>query len=552
MFGLLRTVGFIGLFVGYASAGPKPSSPSATPVSTTTCNGKTYAYNELAGFGSIPSDARDKFGDTISVGSSAAMTDWKKKTNPKTKQTYYTGTFYGLPDRGWNTQGTQNTIPRVHLFDIVFVPSSVVSGTESPPNLSFTYRDTILLTSPEGTPLTGLDPDSYTVLSDFSAKLPTSTYTGDGFGGKEPANVLSKRIALDAEGLLVNKDGTFWISDEYGPYLYLFDSQGKMVQAVAPPDAILPVRNWTLGGSDSSSVEPSFSSDNAPIFDANKRPTPRDPLAGRSNNQGLEGLSGSPDGREIWVMLQSAGRLEGGQSATTRRNSRLLKYSVGKEDDDKKGKGKGKGKGQGQGKINVELEGEYVVPLPVFTDGQGRTRVAAQSEIKYIGDGQLLILPRDSGVGACTDSPTSVYRHVDVIDVNGATDVKGKYDGFNESVASTGGVLKSEITPAVLCPWIDFNVNEQLAKFGLRNGPPALPTKTLLNEKWESLILVPVEEGSKDEYFLFTVSDNDFITQNGFINGGKIAYKDGSGCSLDQQALVFRVTLPKGSKPLVG
>ncbi|KAK4223748.1 esterase-like activity of phytase-domain-containing protein [Podospora fimiseda] len=540
MLGLLRAVGFIALFAGYASSHPKPA-PS--PVSTTTCQGKTYTYKELAGFGSIPSDARDKFGDTISIGSAARLTNWKKTTNPKTKQTTYTGTLYGLPDRGWNTQGTQNTIPRVHLFDITFTPTSGRS-----PNLLFTYRNTILLTSPQGDPLTGLDPDSYiSSLGPSFPKLPTSSYPGDGFGGNSSSSPGGTRIALDAEGLLLNSDGSFWISDEYGPYLYLFSPQGKMLQAVSPPDAILPVRNWTSGS-------PSFSSDNAPIFNSQKRPTPRDPVAGRQNNQGFEGLTGSPeraDGkRDIWVMLQSAGRLEGGQNAATRRNARLLKYHV-----DNHGKGKGKGKSEDQREI--KLEEEYVVPLPVFTDAQGRKRVAAQSEIHYVSDDQLLVLPRDSSVGACTDNPTSIYRHVDVIDVKKATDIKGKYDGFNESVASLDGVLKSEIKPAALCPWIDFNVNEELSKFGLRNGPQlaGLPTSSLLNEKWESLVLVPVEEdkhGDTYEYFLFAISDNDFITQNGFINGGKIPYKDASGCSLDQQTLVFRVTFPKGSKPLIG
>lgn len=77
------------------------------------------------------------------------------------------------------------------------------------------------------------------------------------------------------------------------------------------------------------------------------------------------------------------------------------------------------------------------------------------------------------------------------------------------------GVLKPEITPATLCPWIDFNINSRLNKFGLRNGPPALPMNSLLNEKWESLVLVPVDDGKKDEYFLIVISDNDFITQNG-------------------------------------
>jgi hypothetical protein len=41
-------------------------APSPAPVvNQTTCNGQTYTYEELAGYGFLPSDARDKFGDTI-------------------------------------------------------------------------------------------------------------------------------------------------------------------------------------------------------------------------------------------------------------------------------------------------------------------------------------------------------------------------------------------------------------------------------------------------------------------------------------------------------
>ena len=54
-----------------------------------------------------------------------------------------------------------------------------------------------------------------------------------------------------------------------------------------------------------------------------------------------------------------------------------------------------------------------------------------------------------------------------------------------------------------------------------------------------------------DEYYLFTFSDNDFITQNGYMNRGKLPYADESGYNLDNQALVFKVKLPSGSKPLV-
>ena len=76
---------------------------------------KVYTYNELAGYGFIPGNARDKFGDTIGgIGSAIAMKSWKKTGNS------YQGTLFVQSDRGWNTNGTINFIPRVHKFTIKF------------------------------------------------------------------------------------------------------------------------------------------------------------------------------------------------------------------------------------------------------------------------------------------------------------------------------------------------------------------------------------------------------------------------------------------------
>lgn len=95
--------------------------------------------------------------------------------------------------------------------------------------------------------------------------------------------------------------------------------------------------------------------------------------------------------------------------------------------------------------------------------------------------------------------------------------------------------LVDGITPAELCPFIDYNLNSELNKFKtvegdvVHNGAPV--DIGLLNEKWEALALVPVHPGGKgkgkgkgkscgsseeqDEYYLITLSDNDFITANG-------------------------------------
>ena len=75
-------------------------SPAPLPVTNqTTCDGEQYTYQELAGYGFVPNDARDKFGDTLGgYGSAIAMDrrQWRK-----VRDGLYTGIVYAIPDRGW-------------------------------------------------------------------------------------------------------------------------------------------------------------------------------------------------------------------------------------------------------------------------------------------------------------------------------------------------------------------------------------------------------------------------------------------------------------------
>lgn len=135
-----------------------------------------------------------------------------------------------------------------------------------------------------------------------------------------------------------------------------------------------------------------------------------------------------------------------------------------------------------------------------------------------IGQDKFFILSRDSGFGHGTDSTTSIYRQIDVLDISNATNIKGStYDSQSSSIttSSSSGVLKSGITPATYCSFININDNTQLAKFGLHNG--GAQDANLLNEKWEGLAMVPVdgEIGDDDWWYVIAVNDNDFITQNG-------------------------------------
>ena len=186
---------------------------------------------------------------------------------------------------------------------------------------------------------------------------------------------------------------------------------------------------------------------------------------------------------------------EGGAKSSNRRNTRLLKYRI-------------KGK-------KVEYEAEYIIQLPLLPSG----KVAGQSEIHYISETQFLVLARDGDAGHGQDSSESVYRNADVFDISKATNIKGKKnDDFDGAVASSKGKLDDDVVPATYCPWLSFNDNDQLRRFGAHNGGPQ--DAGLLNEKWESFALGPVDgkyksKGDGDEYYLISFSDNDFITQNG-------------------------------------
>ncbi len=248
-------------------------------------------------------------------------------------------------------------------------------------------------------------------------------------------------------------------------------------------------------------------------------PSPRDPDTGRQNNQGFEGMAMSADGKELTVVLQSAARQDGGDSAATRRYTRALVYDAHDVD-------------------HLTLVREYVVPLPIFTE-DGKSKVAAQSEIAWIAPGRYLLLARDAGNGYGQKGTTSAFRRIEVLDVAGATDIAGTPYNALQPVAPKG-VLADGVTPATLMPFIDINDRADLAKFGLHNGPPN--DRFNLSEKWEAMGLLPaLDQDKPDDYFLFVANDNDFITQDGFQVG--TAYKDSSGADVDTRILVYRITL---------
>ena len=364
-------------------------------------------------------------------------------------------------------------------------------------SVAATLVDTILLTDAAGEPLTGLDPAEGGIRR-----------AAGGFPDLPQAS--NGRVSIDAESLVLLPDGGFLIGDEYGPYIYRFSAAGRMLAAIRPPEAFIPKRK----GKDH------FSSNNPGPGAA--EPEPRNPEAGRQNNQGFEGMSLTPDGRFLAVILQSATRQDGGTSPETRQHTRILYYDLSNID-------------------LPRLVREYVVPLPVFDNAEGKKRIAAQSELLALDETRFLLLSRDSGSGYGMKDATSRYRKIDLLDTSRATNIAGSnYDGTVP--VAPGGKLAGGIVPATLTPFIDLNDNAQLGKFGLHNGEPN--DRNNLSEKWEGMALLPaLDPAHPRDFFLFVVNDNDFITQNGFQVGAM--YKDPSGVDVDTLILVYRVTLPE-------
>ncbi|MBN9257252.1 MULTISPECIES: esterase-like activity of phytase family protein [unclassified Mesorhizobium] len=456
--------------------------------------GVGFINKGLVGVGRIPASQRDKFGETFGSGSGMAIdtAGWTRGADG------YKGSLWLLPDRGYNVTGTTDYRARINTIGIEFTPvapgTAPAAGKEQS-GVKAALADTMLLTDDKGNDATGLDP--LNGVRAASGAMPALPLAGNG------------KLALDDEAVARLPDGSMFISDEYGPNIYRFSAEGRLMSATQPPAALVPMRKG----------QPNFSSDNPGPGAA--EPDPKDPETGRQNNQGLEGMAMTPDGKFLIAVLQSAARQDGGDSAATRQNTRALVYDA-------------------SDLSNLKLAHEYVVPLPVFKDAKDKTKVAAQSEIVALSDTTFLMLARDSGNGQGLKGDTSVFRKILVVDLAGATDIAGSAFDKDKPVAPKG-VLDPSVVPARLAPFIDINDKAELGRFGLHNGAPN--DSNNLSEKWEAMSLASVLDPKlPDDYFLFVANDNDFLTQDGFQVGAP--YKAENGADVDTMFLVYQVTLP--------
>ena len=143
--------------------------------------------------------------------------------------------FYALTDRGPNAdykgslgEGKQFLLPdytpRIGLFEIQ--PHGEIKKVKE-----------ILLKDANGTPITGLpNPKALGGTNEIPYDVSGEPMTVNrDLPFDEVSNPLRTDInGLDPEGLAALEDGTFWISDEYGPHLVHYDADGVEVHRINP------------------------------------------------------------------------------------------------------------------------------------------------------------------------------------------------------------------------------------------------------------------------------------------------------------------------------
>ena len=198
---------------------------------------------------------------------------------------------------------------------------------------------------------------STTLLTDESGR----PFTGFGRGFDATNSPASPRF--DPEGARVAPDGTIYLSDEYGPFLYQFDRAGRRLRSLRVPEAFLIAHPHP---------------DEKAEIQGNTR--------GRVTNKGMEGLALTPDGTKLLGALQSPLIQDHGREGL---NIRLLQVDPA-----------------------TGATREFVYPLADRTHGL--------SEILAVNDHEFLVLEREGKGGT-----EAGFKRITRIDTAAATDVSG-------------------------------------------------------------------------------------------------------------------------------
>ncbi|WP_313367702.1 esterase-like activity of phytase family protein [Sphingobacterium mizutaii] len=232
---------------------------------------------------------------------------------------------------------------------------------------------------------------------------------GMGSTGEIPYDLNGQQLAasadgIDSEGLVIAADGTFWISDEYGPHIVHTDMNGKTIERINP---------FGTG----------FGGRKIPAVFANRRA-----------NRGMEGLTITPDGKTLVGIMQSPMYNPSSAAISGSVIIRILTFDIAS---------------------GATKQYAYLMDNPSLT---------GVSEILALSNTTFLTLERDGLYGA-DPAKTAQFKKVFKIDISKATDISDASNAASgklfkgktvEELKDQAGLAAAGITPVTKTIAIDL------------------------------------------------------------------------------------------------
>ncbi|MFD2144257.1 esterase-like activity of phytase family protein [Mucilaginibacter antarcticus] len=223
---------------------------------------------------------------------------------------------------------------------------------------------------------------------------------GSGATGEVPYDLNGNLIqpsadGIDSEGLVLASDGSFWISDEYGPHIVHVDATGKTIERINPFGTGTGGRTIPL------------------VF------------AKRRANRGMEGLTITPDGKTLVGLMQSPMYNPAKTNVANSLVLRILTFDIA---------------------TGVTKQYAYLMDNITLT---------GCSEILAVNATTFLTIERDGLFGGNATNPAT-FKKVFKFSLNGATDVSDPINGANgklfggktvEELNDRAGLTAAGITP---------------------------------------------------------------------------------------------------------
>lgn len=190
------------------------------------------------------------------------------------------GEFYAITDRGPNvaySNGIKILVPN-------FTPTIMHFKINADGNIEVIKY--IKLKNPSGQPITGLpNPVGMGSTGEIAYAADGSVLGTDNYG-------------LDSESIVAAADGTFWVSDEYGPHIVHYSADGIELERISPYGVNTGTRKL-------------------PAVFAKRRP-----------NRGMEGMCMTPDGKMLVGTMQSTMYVPTKALATNTTLTRIVTFDL--------------------------------------------------------------------------------------------------------------------------------------------------------------------------------------------------------------------------------